>query len=375
MSATTPPGTQSANEGGALNLTTGATGTATVNFDASRSSAVNGGTISTWQWMIDGTFASTFAQFSHTFSAGSHTISLVVTDNRNHSSTTAIGTISVTAPGSWTQMSAFPPTVNSREVINFSIGNNGYVGIPCSGFQCDDQFWGYSVLSNTWMPLGNHPGIAYESPSFVIGGNGYIISGNQTWQYSASSDQWTRKADIPGADKRAAFGFSVNGIGYIGGGYYNKCSLWAYNPVSDSWTAKNNIPVLEYGLNDPTLCSIQGITFTIGSTAYVTGTNSYFWAYSPNNDTWASRAYVNAVYGQAFAIGANGYVFNALGALYEYDPAGNRWTALATTFPGTTICYPAGFAIGNNLYLGIGGLVASGTCNLNVVNAWWRFGP
>jgi hypothetical protein len=278
----------------------------------------------------------------------------------------------------WTGMATFPASVGGREVISFAVGNNGYIAIPCSIWDpCSaqgGQFWAYYPQGNRWIQLQDHPSLAFESPSFVIGGNAYVISGTEVWQYTPTLDRWTRKGDIPGTDKRGAFSFSVNGVGYIGGGYYNKCALWQYNLGNDRWTPKNNIPVLEYGLNDPLACSIQGIAFTNGTTAYVTGTNSYFWAYSPSTDTWATKAYVNAVYGQAFSIGTNGYVFNTFGALYKYDAAGDQWIAAGSAYSGTTMCYPAGFAIGSSLYVGVGGLFAGNTCNLNVVNQWWRFG-
>lgn len=285
-------------------------------------------------------------------------------------------------PPVWTAMASFPATVSSwggPMTISFAIGTNGYIALPCGGpGTCPPQgepLWKYSPQSDSWTQLRNQPNLLLESPSFIIGENAYVVSGTQVWQYAPASDQWTRKNDIPSSDNRGAFGFSVNGLGYIGGGYYDGCALWEYNPATDSWMAENNIPVLQYGLNDPSACAILGIAFTIGSTAYVTGTNSYFWAYSPDTDTWATKAYVDATYGQAFAIGSSGYVFNTFGALYQYDPIGDQWTSVGGVFPGTTMCYPAGFSVRSSLYVGVGGLFAGNTCELNVINQWWRFGP
>ncbi len=240
--------------------------------------------------------------------------------------------------------------------------------------QCVGQFWEYDPQSDTWTQRANHPSIQFESPSFVLNGSAYVVSGTQVWQYAPVPNQWTRKSDISGADKRGGFGFSVKGVGYIGGWFYNGGALWEYNPDSDTWTRKNDHPVLEYGLNDPSVRSVDAVTFSIGDKVYVTGTNHWFWEYSPDTDTWVTKAYVDAVYGQAFSIGSNGYVFNAHGALYEYDPTVDQWTS-ALTFPGTTVCYPAGFAINSSLYVGVGGRFESNTCNLDIVNAWWQFRP
>lgn len=275
----------------------------------------------------------------------------------------------------WTQKATFPPSVPFRQQISFAIGDKGYLVVPCFiGAPCATPLWEYYPQSDSWKQLGNHPGLTFQSPSFVLNGNAYVVSGNAVWQYAPVSNHWTRKGDIPGADKRAGFGFSLNGLGYIGGGFYNGGALWQYDPNSDAWTPKNDHPALQYGMNDPTVLAVDEVTFTIGDKAYVTGTNSYFWEYSPDTDTWVTRSYVNAVYGQAFAIGSRGYVFNTLGALYEYDAMGDHWTP-AGAFPGQTVCYPAGFAIGGNLYVGVGGRFAGNTCNLDVVNSWWGFRP
>jgi thermitase len=277
--------------------------------------------------------------------------------------------------GTWTSRATFPPPVNIRGVLSFALGTKGYVGVPCFiGVQCNGPFWQYDPDTDHWTQLGNHPSLQFQSPFFVLNGSSYVVSGNQVWQYTPSSDRWTRKQDIPGADKQAGFGFAVNGLGYIGGGFYNGGALWEYNPNTDTWRRRNDHPVLEYGLNDPSVRSIEAVTFTIGSKAYLTGTNSWFWEYSPITDTWIMRSYVDAVYGQAFVLGSKGYVFNTRGALYEYTLGTDQWRSVGT-FPGTTICYPAGFAVNDSLYVGVGGRFQSNTCNLDIVNALWRYRP
>jgi hypothetical protein len=281
----------------------------------------------------------------------------------------------VTTGGTWTERATFPPAVNIRGVLSFAIGSKGYIGIPCYiGDQCIGQFLEYDPQSDRWTQLGNHPSIQFQSPHFILNGNAYVVSGTQVWQYVPASDHWTRKRDIPGADKRAGFGFSVNGLGYVGGGFYNGGALWEYNPNNDTWTRKNDHPMLEYGGNDPSVLSVDAVTFSIGGKAYLTGTNHWFWEYSPGADTWATKSYVDAVYGQVFSIGSNGYVFNARGALFAYDLTADRWMPVGV-FPGATICYPAGFAIGGSLFVGVGGRFEGNTCNLDIVNAWWRFQP
>lgn len=278
--------------------------------------------------------------------------------------------------GKWMSTATFPGgLVQTDLTISFAIGDMGYLGIACyGGAGCSGEFWEFNSLTRSWRLRANHPGLLVQSPAFVIDGKAYVVSGTQVWRYTPSTNQWTRVADIPGTDKRAGFAFAVNGRGYVGGGFFNGGALWRYTPSTNSWARLGDHPLLQYGLNDPSMRSVGAVTFVIGSKAYVTGTNSYFWEYSPTTNNWVQKAYVDAVYGQAFALGTVGYVFNARGQLFRYDTTANSWSQLAT-LPGAKICYPAGFATRDYLFVGSGGRFSSNTCWSDVLNAWWKFSP
>jgi hypothetical protein len=58
----------------------------------------------------------------------------------------------------------------------------------------------------------------------TIGNKGYVGtgvgagSGNDFWKYDPLTNQWTQRADVPGTPRLGAFGFSMAGKGYLGGG-------------------------------------------------------------------------------------------------------------------------------------------------------------
>ena len=85
-------GNQSAANGQTLNVTVPSGGSAFVNVNANRSTAPSG-TVVGWQWTIDGSSGSTTSSFSQSFSKGTHTIALIVTDNLGNKSAPASGRV------------------------------------------------------------------------------------------------------------------------------------------------------------------------------------------------------------------------------------------------------------------------------------------
>ena len=93
---TVTSGSQSANEGQSLALSVPVGGTANVAFSATRSSDPDGGTVTAWEWKINGTIASTASSFTSALAVGSSTVTLVVSDNNGAQSNAAQGTVVVT---------------------------------------------------------------------------------------------------------------------------------------------------------------------------------------------------------------------------------------------------------------------------------------
>jgi hypothetical protein len=103
------------NSGGPLALSVQPGGGVNVTFDASVSSAVNGATITRWQWMMNGSpiaGVGSRPSFSSYLYVGNFVVSLVVTDSRGISSIAATGTVGVTQTG---PSSGFSPTASMNE--------------------------------------------------------------------------------------------------------------------------------------------------------------------------------------------------------------------------------------------------------------------
>jgi hypothetical protein len=138
-------GTQVATDGQSLNLSTASGNSVTVTFDGSvRSSAVNGATITGWQWTLDGSSAASTSSFSQSLATGTHTVALVVTDSRGAQSGQATGTVVVavaTCPNGGI-------TLVTADDLNTLVRNN------LSGYYCLGADIDLSSVPN-WIPIGD----------------------------------------------------------------------------------------------------------------------------------------------------------------------------------------------------------------------------
>jgi N-acetylneuraminic acid mutarotase len=184
-------------------------------------------------------------------------------------------------------------------------------GDGISGLAHDTLF-----ITTPWKRLPDLPsGYLQASASFVIDNKIYICCGydetitlrNKLWEYDNNTKVWNRKADFPGGPKSLAFGFSINGKGYIGGGGngdYATSDFWEYNPSSDSWKRLADIP----------------------------GTDKYYkFGFSANG-----KGYIGDM--------TNPRVF------YKYDPLTDTWSDILP-FPGIEKSNPIWSVMGNNLLL------------------------
>ena len=197
---------------------------------------------------------------------------------------------------------------------------------------------------------------------------------------SKAQYSWLVKNDFPSTARLAQAAFSVNGTGYIVGGFTEVPNtiineVWAYNPAADSWTQKSN-----FGYNS----SGAGV-FVIGNNAYVCGggtgggnNSNALSLYNPTNDSWSSRA----TFPETGVSGAFNFAINGLGyvgagerngannstTVYSYDPESDSWTAVAN-YP-VSVVNPIGFAIDSFGYAGLG---SDGSNHLS--NAFYKYSP
>ena len=181
--------------------------------------------------------------------------------------------------------------------------------------------------------------------------------------FSFTQGVWTQKADLPGAIRTSAIGFSFSNCGYLGFGT-NQISgphndLWRYDPASNTWAQKAAFGGLASIANT--------VAFSIANKGYIGTTigSNYkdFWEYDTTANTWTQKADFGGAgrWGAAgFSIGNKGYIgtgYNStnghLKDFWEYDPANNSWLK-KTDFGGTARMNATGFSIGNKGYIGTG---------------------
>lgn len=179
----------------------------------------------------------------------------------------------------------------------------------------------------------------------------------------AKADYWTQKADFGGGTRECAVAFSINGLGYVGGGldslnnmYIEKSDFWQYDPAINVWTQKSNIG---------TTPRPYSIGFSIGNYGYVgLGNVSDFLKYDPANNTWSQITTfpgMNRISASVFVCNSKAYI--GLGRdtqsnahyydFWEFDPSNNNWVQ-KSNFPGVARRAAITFSINNIGYIGNG---------------------
>lgn len=186
----------------------------------------------------------------------------------------------------WIQKMAFPGTPSTQ---SFALADKGYV-LESDG----NNFYEYNPITDQWIKKQDFPGERrFEPAGFTIGDKGYIGLGRigfdevvDFWEYDVVVDQWTRKADFAGRSRRNQVSFTIDGKGYVGIGYYQTTKpnplsdFWSYDPVNDKWEQKADFPdggrAWAFGF------SLNGKGY-IGAGRDQFFTNYYdFWEYTPD---------------------------------------------------------------------------------------------
>jgi len=305
---------------------------------------------------------------------------------------------STCASGAWTQKANFGGTPRFG-VTSFVIGNKGYMGTGYDDTNLFQDFWEYDPQTDVWTQKATFPGVARfvaVGMYFAVGDKGYFGTGwngsgatdqSDVWEYNATLNSWTQKANFGGGQRNGAVGFTVGNKGYICTGWnittppiYFHQDVWEYDPQSDIWTQKANFP-------GP---GRQGaVGFSIGSKGYIGlgggGSGSVlstffndFWEYDPQIDSWTQKADIPATgrqWAAGFSIGTKGYM--GTGGIYpsgpyysdfwEWDQATDTWVQKAD-FGGGARNLTSGFSIGSKGYLGTG-------YDGSPKNDFWEFDP
>lgn len=288
--------------------------------------------------------------------------------------------------------------------VSFTIGNKAYL---VSGYNGVERVrltdcWEFEPEQNQWIQMASFPTNVVGRTSacaFAANGKGYVIGGyysdqNQdvmlkdVLEFDPVANTWTKLDDFPGSARYGAVGFSVNGKGYLCGGYdgnYLK-DLWQFDPTTKTWTQMTSLPGSKRAFAQ---------VFVINDIAYVFGGNSNgkyvddFWAYDYSTNSWTAKRDIsnsndNLSYdddyssivrenGVTFVINGYGYVATGdvnsiVSTTWEYDPSRDIWTE-KTAFEGTSRTNAVGATINNR------GFVFTGKTSSLYLDDVWEFHP
>ena len=206
-----------------LNVVAPQGGTASVSFDGSSSTAVNGNTIKNWSWTSNGSVIGTTRTFSAAFPSGTYNISLVVTDSLGHNSTAATGTVKVTELGSLTDLGTLG---GASGTVAYGINNNGQVvgtswtgqygggGAVCNTGQCPIWYaflWSNGAMTNLGLPAGAN---AVSSVGYGVNNLGEVVGAYSYPGYYSASFLYSNGVNgtMNGVSFGAAYGINSAGL-------------------------------------------------------------------------------------------------------------------------------------------------------------------
>ncbi len=324
--------------------------------------------------------------------------------------------------GNWIQHNISPlGGVPRSGACCFVIGDTVYVGLGK-----DNQnnvlidWWKWGVTGNVWLPVNDTMRYSKDTlitgrqmaAAFSIDGIGYVGTGesmngtkyyNDFFSYNPATQKFTflSKDPFKGTARFGCVGFSINHLGFIGGGYNNNYlgDYYKFNPSlpeGQRWS-------LAGGIGEK---RVFGGVFIIGTKAYIC-TGSYGAAlcddmviYDSSTDKWresdttisslsVTAGSFNSDYTDIMRLGAalfsvngKGYVTwggsltgstSNTGKTWEYDPGSGLWTR-KTTFPvsqsGYAVgAYTLGFTVNGEAFVG------TGTTGSSAIDNFYQFLP
>lgn len=233
--------------------------------------------------------------------------------------------------------------------VSFVVNNKAYLG---TGYSLDSNdhyyrdFWEYNATTDSWTQKADYPGgTIYEGVAFAVGNYGYVGTGidsaftrhNQFYKYDPASNTWSAVASLPTTGRYEAFATATATKGYVGLGhslydnFYPK-DLWEYDPMSGNWTQLSDLDTTKVF---PTACAIQNKLYIIGGRVFPYVGDSSGSAdmiiYNLDSNTWhkVNAPNIKRIGGGATTIGNKGYfglgwsgAFALLYDLWEFSPSG-----------------------------------------------------
>ena len=243
----------------------------------------------------------------------------------------------------------------------------------------------YDFATNTWAnPIQLPVPIFFNADSgFVINDVIYVCSSYANWvcSYNTTNGQAAQNADFPGLSSRSnAFGFAINGKGYLGGGGNSSTpsvgtnSFYEYDPAMDTWTTKASLPI---GFTAGVGASVNGKGYAGTGNGLNQLTNSlyksYYWyEYDPIANTWTSKqnfmnsnqpltlknngrseSSVATIGNDIYLFGGNAQFYGYEDSLHKYNTVTNTWSVVDLEI-GRNRQDASGFFLNGKVYVGGG---------------------
>ncbi len=251
------------------------------------------------------------------------------------------------AQGSWLQKNDFPDPLGRYYGVSFTINGKGYFGTGTNGLFRTD-LWEYDATTDTWTQKADIPVKRCLAVGFVISGKGYIALGdgnavlNDLWEFDPVMNTWTQKSNLPATGRNGGLALVINNKAYVGMGYGPNIVFndwWEYNPATDTWLQKNSFPI-GGGRSAAASFTLNGFGYVFGGTDTLAGFLNDLWQYDATTDAWSQKASMPDTarnFPCAFELDNMGYVFggNVFGYsfgtndLWQYNSAANAWLAKA----------------------------------------------
>lgn len=220
---------------------------------------------------------------------------------------------------------------------------------------------------------------------FAAGGFGFIGCGedsnfvlkNEVWRYNPNTDTWQQMSNFPGASRKFATAFSLNGKGYAGTGLSDTSLMkdfWAYDPATDVWSSVQDLGTFVTPVANPRRDASSASLFNFG---YVIcgydGTSGFakqLYSFDPTADTmWRKKKNFTNLpdqttfgrrWGVAFELNSKLYYGTGFSSsndsrkdVWSYDPIRDLWTQVAD-FAGDARSNAVAVVSYNRAYVGAG---------------------
>jgi probable HAF family extracellular repeat protein len=219
-----------------LHVGLGCSSCAIVTFNgAAPASGDPDGAVVAWQWLIDGSVASTSSTFSQALPVGTHTVSLMVTDNQGETSGVAQAIVVVSAPPSP------PPGFLAVDDV-YSVTQGGVLTVPAVGVLTNDTYPLGSLVEWSFPPVLTNALSIGSSGDFVLDlTQDVAFTGVVAFDYvlrSPSGESSTATVSIQVNPVRAPR-FTIQDLGALGGFSSQGVAINEAGEVAGTWVTSD----------------------------------------------------------------------------------------------------------------------------------------